>query len=60
MTKIVDISWHFETFEDSKHCFVCIFSDIELVLSNSKFLFSSLKLTVTISLNTFWFRKVLA
>ena len=49
-----------ETFKDSKDCFVCIFSDIELVLFDSKFIFSSLTLPVAFSLNTFWFRKVLA
>ena len=43
----------------SKDCFVCISSDIELVLFNSKFIFSSLTLPVVFGLNTFWFRKVL-
>ena len=37
-----------ETFEDSKDCFVCVFSNYELVLFDSKFVFSSLTLSVAI------------
>ena len=53
------IWWLLETFEDSKNCFVYIFSDIELVIFDAKFIFLSLTLPVAIGLNTFWFQKSL-
>ena len=51
------VRWVLETFEDSKGCFVCIFSDIELVLFDSKFMFSSLTLPVAIGLILFGLEK---
>ena len=40
------LCWLLEAFEVSKDCFVCILPDIELVLSDSNFVFSSIGLPV--------------